>query len=46
MRGMTKQAELEEARHGAIGDRLGYELVVAGTVVTGIAFSITVTLKS
>lgn len=29
-------------RHGAFGDTLSYELVVAGTVVTGIAFSITV----
>jgi hypothetical protein len=29
-------------RHGPIGSSLGYELVVAGTVVTGIAYSITV----
>lgn len=29
-------------RHGAIGNTLGYELVVAGTVVTGISYSITV----
>jgi hypothetical protein len=29
-------------RHGPIGDRLGYELVVAGTVATGIAYSILV----
>lgn len=29
-------------RHGAIGKTLGYELVVAGTVVTGIAYSIQV----
>lgn len=30
-------------RHGVIGDRVGHELVVAGTVVTGIAYSLTVT---
>ena len=30
-------------RNGPWGDLLGYELVVAGTVVTGIAYSITVT---
>jgi hypothetical protein len=29
-------------RHGPIGCCLGYELVVAGTVVTGISYSITV----
>jgi hypothetical protein len=29
-------------RHGAIGKTIGYELVVAGTVVTGIAYSIQV----
>lgn len=27
-------------RHGPWGDKIGYELVVAGTVVTGIAYSI------
>src|SRR5512143_1708130 len=27
-------------RHGPWGDRIGYQLVVAGTVVTGIAYSI------
>ena len=32
-------------RHGPIGDRIGYELVVAGTVATGIVYSITVTPK-
>lgn len=29
-------------RHGPIGPNLGHELVVAGTIVTGIAYSITV----
>jgi hypothetical protein len=29
-------------RHGAIGNSIGYELVVAGTVATGIVFSIQV----
>ncbi len=29
-------------RHGAIGNTIGYELVVAGTVVTGISFSLNV----
>ena len=29
-------------RHGPWGDRIGYQLVVAGTVATGIAYSITV----
>lgn len=32
-------------RHGAWGDRIGHELVVAGTIVTGIAYSITITPK-
>lgn len=32
-------------RHGPWGDRIGYQLVVAGTVATGIAYSITVTAK-
>lgn len=32
-------------RHGAWGDRIGYQLVVAGTVVTGITYSITVAPK-
>jgi len=31
-----------EVRHGAIGEAIGHELVVAGTVVTGIDYSITV----
>jgi hypothetical protein len=30
-------------RHGPWGDTISYELVIAGTVVTGIAYSITVT---
>jgi|SRR5919197_1335376 hypothetical protein len=29
-------------RHGAFGDRIGAEVVIAGTVATGITFSITV----
>lgn len=32
-------------RHGSWGDRIGYQLVVAGTVVTGISYSITITPK-
>jgi len=31
-----------KVRHGPIGDRIGHELVVVGTVVTGIAYSITI----
>ncbi len=31
-----------EVRHGAIGEFIGHELVVAGTVATGIVYSITV----
>ncbi len=31
-----------KVRHGPWGDRIGYQLVVAGTVVTGIVYSITV----
>jgi hypothetical protein len=34
-----------KVRHGPIGSSLGHELVVAGTVVTGIAYSITVHWK-
>lgn len=34
-----------KARHGVIGDRLGYELVIAGTVATGITYSVTATVK-
>ena len=30
-------------RHGPFGDRINHELVVAGTIVTGIAYSIQVT---
>lgn len=30
-------------RHGAFGDRIGHELVVGGTIVTGISYSIHVT---
>jgi hypothetical protein len=32
-------------RHGPWGDRVNHHLVVAGTIVTGIAYSITVTPK-
>lgn len=32
-------------RHGAWGDRIGYELVVAGMISVGVAFSITITPK-
>lgn len=32
-----------KVRHGALGDRLGYELVIAGTIATGITYSVTVT---
>lgn len=32
-----------KVRHGPFGNFFGYQLVVAGTVVTGIAYSITVT---
>jgi len=31
-----------KVRHGPWGDKIGYELVIAGTVVTGIAYSITI----
>jgi hypothetical protein len=33
-----------QARHGPLGDRLNYQLVIAGTVVTGIDFAISVLL--
>lgn len=32
-------------RHGAWGDRISYELVIAGTVATGIVYSILITPK-
>jgi len=35
-----------KVRHGPWGDRISYELVIAGTVVTGIVYSITITPKS
>jgi hypothetical protein len=34
-----------KVRHGALGISLNYELVVAGTVVTGIAYSLTATFQ-
>lgn len=34
-----------KARHGVLGDRLNYELVIAGTVATGIQYSLTATVK-
>jgi hypothetical protein len=34
-----------KVRQGMIGDTIGYELVEAGTIVTGIAYSITVTAR-
>lgn len=33
-------------RNGPFGDRIGHYLVVAGTIVTGIAYSITITPKT
>jgi hypothetical protein len=41
----TKTLTAGMVRHGAFGDLIGHELVVAGTVVTGIAYSITITPK-
>lgn len=32
-------------RHGAFGDRINYKVVIAGTVTTGIAYTITITPK-
>lgn len=34
-----------KVRHGRVGDQLNHELVVAGTIATGIVYSITVTAK-
>lgn len=34
-----------KVRHGVFGDRINHELVVAGTIATGIAYSVTVTTK-
>jgi hypothetical protein len=38
----TKTLAAGSVRHGPWGNMLGYELVIAGTVVTGIAYSISV----
>ena len=34
-----------KVRHGALGERIGSELVIAGTVVTGISYSLTCVAK-